>query len=147
MQLWQTLFWAALSIVLIIAEIVTVQLVSIWFAAGSLAAFIGSFFGIDFYWQIIIFIIVSVICLAATRPFVKKITKKDHTKTNVDALIGEECIVKEKVDNLNGTGRVILKGLDWAAQSEDNSVIEEGTVCRVLSISGVKVIIKAVKRA
>ena len=34
MEIWEILFWAALSVVLIIAEIVTVELVAVWFAGG-----------------------------------------------------------------------------------------------------------------
>lgn len=50
MEMWHVLFWAALTVLLIAAEIATVQLVAVWFAAGSLAAFVSSLFGLDFYW-------------------------------------------------------------------------------------------------
>ena len=48
MVLWQVLFWAVITIALIIFEFSTVQLVAVWFAAGGLAAFISSFFGLSF---------------------------------------------------------------------------------------------------
>ena len=83
-MLWQVVFWAVLTILLVIVEIVTVQLVAVWFAAGSLAAFISSLFQIDFLVQIVIFIIISVILLAATRPVVKKILKGKKVHTNAD---------------------------------------------------------------
>lgn len=48
MEIWEILFWAALSVVLIIAEIVTVELVAVWFAGGGIAAFIVSLFETPF---------------------------------------------------------------------------------------------------
>ena len=58
MEIWEVLFWAVLSVALIITEIATVQLVAVWFAAGGIAAFISSLFTVPFWAQLIIFIIV-----------------------------------------------------------------------------------------
>ena len=68
--------WAALTVVLIIVEAVTVQLVTIWFAIGSLAALIANLAGANGVWQGIIFVVVSLAVLALTRPYVKKAIEK-----------------------------------------------------------------------
>lgn len=142
MELWQVLVWAAATVLLIISEIVTVQLVSIWFAAGALCAFIASLLGWPPYIQILIFIVVSVILLIATRPLAKKFNSVKKVSTNADTIIGMKCIVTEDIDNLKNTGRVLVNGLYWAARSCDDKVtytVEDE--CIVTDIQGVKAIV------
>lgn len=145
MVLWQIIFWAILTVVLIGSEIATVQLISIWFGAGSLIAFISSFFAIDFYVQVIIFISVSVILLLATRPFVKRfLNKSGHVKTNADSIVGKQCVVKIEVNNIAETGKVFVDGLTWSAKSvDDNIIFKENEICKVTDIKGVTLIVKA----
>ncbi|MFZ2538801.1 MAG: NfeD family protein [Oscillospiraceae bacterium] len=145
MVLWHIIFWAVLTVILIGSEIVTVQLISVWFGAGSLVAFVSSFFAIDFYIQVIIFITVSIILLLVTRPFVNKfLNSSGHVKTNADSIVGKECIVKEEVNNLTGTGRVFVDGLTWSARSADTvSIFKEDETCIVTDIQGVTLIVKA----
>lgn len=144
MVLWHIIFWAVLTVILIGSEIATVQLISVWFGAGSLVAFISSFMGIDFYMQVIIFIAVSIILLLATRPFVRRfLNEKNHVKTNADSLVGKDCIVRDEVNNLLGSGRVLVSGLDWAARSYDNAIIcKAGETCAITEIQGVTLIVK-----
>lgn len=145
MVLWNVIFWAALTVVLIGAEFATVQLIAVWFGAGSLVAFIVSFTGIDFSLQVIIFIAISIILLLSTRPFVKRfLNSSERARTNADSLIGKDCIVKEEVNPLLGTGRVFISGLDWAAKGEDtNAIYSVNQSCTVMDIQGVTLIIKA----
>lgn len=143
MEMWHVLFWAALTVLLIAAEIATVQLVAVWFAAGSLAAFVSSLFGLDFYWQVIVFIAGSVLLLIATRPIVRRIAKGKQIHTNADSVVGQECVVKEEINNLAGTGRVYANGLFWTARNaEGDQVIPEGEVCEVTEIQGVKLLVR-----
>ena len=65
-----SVFWIVLMTVLAVVELMTLNFVTIWFAAGSLAALISSLTGIDFVWQMWIFIIVSVLSLIFTKPLV-----------------------------------------------------------------------------
>lgn len=145
MELWHVLFWAVLTVLLIVAEVATVQMVAVWFAAGSLVAFVCSLFGVPFSVQVIVFILGSVLLLAATRPIVKKLLRgMKKEKVNADRVIGQECIVKEEINNLSGTGRVFADGLDWTARSMDDSVVyPAGMVCEVVKMEGVKLFVTA----
>ena len=60
----------------------------------------------------------------------------------MDANIGRLAIVVEPIDNLRGTGRVMIGSVDWTARSEDGSVIAEGEKVRVLRVEGVKVCVE-----
>ena len=137
------LFWTVLAVALAIVEMATAQMISIWFAGGAVGALIAQLCGANIYVQMIVFIAVSVILLAATRPFVRKFrANQEEQKTNVDGLIGKQAVITTDVNNLSETGALKLNGVDWAARSVDNSVIEKGTVVTVERVEGVKLIVK-----
>lgn len=137
--------WAALMVVFIIVEAVTVQLLTIWFAVGSLAALIASLLGATTVWQCVIFVVVSLLVLVLTRPYVKKVIEARTEPTNADRCIGKEAIVCEKIDNRAGQGLVKIAGITWTARSEDDSVIEADEIVKVEKIEGVKVIVSKIK--
>ena len=59
-------------------------------------------------------------------------------------LIGRDCVVKETVDNLQGTGAVSVAGKVWTARAEnENEILPVSSVAQVLRIDGVKLIVKA----
>lgn len=136
------ILWAVLVVAFVVLEGVTIQLVSIWFAAGALAAFIASACKVSFLWQTIIFIAVSLVCLAATRPLVKRFMKnKPQQALNADRCIGAEAIVTEEINNLMSTGAVKVGGAVWTARSADGSVIPAGETVIIEKIEGVKVFV------
>ena len=58
-------------------------------------------------------------------------------------LIGKDCVVKETVDNLKGTGAVAVGGKVWTARAEtDSEILPENSVAEVVRIDGVKLIIR-----
>ena len=70
-------------------------------------------------------------------------TSKKETRTNIDSIIGERCIVTEKIDNIHGTGKVRLNGMDWSARSADSDTLYEvDDIVYVDRVEGVKLIVK-----
>ena len=137
------MFWLAVMIVLLIIEGIVPGLVSVWFAAGALAAMISALFEAPFWLQTVWFLIVSIASLCLTRPLVKKYVNSKVQPTNADALIGKECIVIESIDNIAGEGAVKISGQVWTARSTDDSVkIAQGKIVTVKEIRGVKLIVE-----
>ena len=136
--------WLVLLILFLVAEGATAAITTIWFAGGALAAMSVALTGGPGGFQIAIFVVVSVGCLLALRPLLKKYITPNKTATNVDAVVGSQGIVTERVDNLAGTGRVKLGGLDWSARSESGECIEAGTVVKAKKVQGVKVFVSPV---
>lgn len=135
--------WLGLLVVLILAEITTVQLTTIWFAGGALVALILAAVGIDsLIIQITAFIAVSVILLIATRPIVKKYINKKSQPTNADRCIGQSAIVTEDIDNILGKGAARINGTEWTARSENGDAIAAGATVTVVKIEGVKLIVR-----
>ena len=137
--------WAVLTVLFIVVEAVTVQLLTIWFAVGSVVALVASLLGATTVWQCVIFVIVSLVMLVLTRPYVKKAIEKKAVPTNADRFIGKEAIVTEAIDNRAGQGQVKISGIEWTARSEDDSVIEPDEIVVVKKIEGVKVIVEKIK--
>ena len=77
----------------------------------------------------IVFIVVSAVCLVFTRPFVKKVLAVKKVNTNADRTVGEFGLVTETIDNALESGRVMVDGLSWKARASDNTVLEAGDPC------------------
>lgn len=138
---YMAIFWFVLMCVFLVMEANTVSLVSVWFAAGSLAALIVSLLSGQLWLQIFVFFVVSVVTLAALRPVLRKyFTPKLH-KTNVDAVVGATGKVIEPIDNIQSIGRVKIGGMEWSARSSSGERILEGTIVLVDRVEGVKVFV------
>ena len=135
-----TYVWLALLIVFVVIEAVTASLVTIWFAAGALAALIVSLFGLPEWACLIVFLTVSVASLVLTRPLVRKKLKPSIVATNADTVVGQTAVVEEKIDNTAETGSVLISGNRWMARSADGEVFDQGQQVVVDRIEGVKVI-------
>lgn len=139
------LIWLGLLLLFAIGEAVSVGLTSIWFAAGALVALIAALLGGPLWLQIVLFIVVSALCLLAIRPLAQKHLNNKTEPTNADRVIGSEAKVTETIDNLQGTGTVTIGGVVWTARSQNDRLIPAGTLVRVLRIEGVKVYVEEVK--
>ncbi|MCI5856543.1 MAG: NfeD family protein [Agathobacter sp.] len=139
------LVWLILIILFIVGELATVGLTSIWFAVGALVALISAFFGAPFGLQIVLFIAVSLIALAATRPLANKFINRKVQSTNAQSLIGQEIRIKKQVSNIDQTGMAVVQGQEWTVRSADDDVIiAQGELARIKSISGVKLIVEKI---
>ena len=133
-----TIIWLVLLILFLVAEAATVTMVSLWFAAGSLAALIGAVTGGSLGLQLFVALAVSALLLACLRPVVRKHFTPGLTKTNVDAVIGSCGYVTADIDNVSAMGTVKLGAMEWTARSTTGAPIPKGTLVKVDRIEGVK---------
>lgn len=135
--------WLAVMIILIVLEIITVGLTTIWFAGGALVAMFVSALGGGTILQIAVFLVVSFVLVIFTRPWAMKYIKTNHVKTNYEGIIGKVVRITQDVDNLNGTGCAVVNGQEWTVRAtEDEKKITAGTLVKVVNISGVKLIVE-----
>lgn len=132
------ILWGIVFAVMVVAELATMQLVSIWFAAGALSSFIAALCKLGMGMQMFIFVVVSMILLTVTRPLLKKITVFKTQPTNMDLDVGKTAVIIESVNNSSDLGRARLNGVDWKAVSSDGSVIPEGSIVTIDEIRGTK---------
>lgn len=138
----EAIVWLAILIVMVVIEIKTLGLTTIWFAGGALVALLMSLLGIGLPIQILLFLVVSLGLLLGTRPIALKYFNKNRTRTNAESLLGSEAIVLEPIDNIKATGRVQASGQEWMARSADDQPIAAGAKVRVEEIRGVKLIVR-----
>ena len=142
----EAVFWLILLIVLLGIEIVTVGLTTIWFAGGALVALGAYAIGLNIIWQVVVFLVVSIILLIFTRPWAVKYINTNKLKTNYEGVIGKVVRVTEDVDNIAGTGTALVNGVEWMARTSDDKVtIKTGTIVKVVDIKGVKLVVEEYK--
>lgn len=130
--------WFIAFIVLLFIELATVNLVSIWFAVGSLAAFITTFFTDNIIIQVGVFIVVSIISLILTKPIIKKFKANEVVPTNSDRVIGKRAEVVKKITE-DEYGEVKVLGSVWTASAKET--FEVGQKVKVKAIDGVKLVV------
>ena len=134
--------WLIACVVLVVIELGTVALTSVWFAGGALVAFIAALFHASWRWQLALFVIVSLVLLFTLRPLVIKYVKPKRTATNVDSLIGKDAEVLTEIRNDREEGTVRLNGNEWTARSETGEVIPAGTMVTVTAVKGVRAFVR-----
>ena len=138
-----TIVWLVLLVILIVIELITMGLTTIWFAGGALAAALVSIPGTPVVLQVIVFLIVSLVLLFFTRPGAVKYFNKDRVRTNIESMIGRQAIVVSEINNVEGIGQVNTGGMEWSARSSyHNVVLPVGAVVTVLGVDGVKLIVE-----
>jgi len=141
------LFWLFLTVVLVLIELETFNLVSIWFALGSIAAMFVSLFNYEqIIAQLIVFVVVSFLTMITTRRFAVNRLKVGETKTNVHSLIGRHIKVTKTIDQFN-YGEVKVNGNYWTAKSLNDETILENETVEIVEVSGVKLVVVPVKKS
>lgn len=138
---WAAIVWLVLTVAFLAAEAATVTVISLWFAAGALAAMVAALLGAGYFLQAGVFLAVSAVALTALRPLVRKYLTPKLTATNIDSVIGSVGIVTADIDNIAGSGQVKLNGMEWSARSTSGAPIPKGTRIRTDRIEGVKVFV------
>ena len=137
------IFWLIAAVGFLVLEGMTFSLVSVWFAAGSAAALLSCLFHPPFKVQAVVFIVVSVLCLAAFKPLTQRLRQKP-TPTNGDRSLGREAKVLTPV-SAEETGRVRLDGVDWNARcATPGDTLAPGQSCRVTEIHSTLLIVEPV---
>ena len=136
--------WISVLILAVIIEMLTDQLISIWFAPGALVGIVLAFFDAREELQVVIFLVVSITGILLGKLVIEKyLPRASNAKTNIEAIIGEKCIVTEKIDNFAGCGQAKVNGQIWSARSVDeDGVFEVGEILIIVAIEGVKLICK-----
>ena len=138
----ETIVWLGIFLVLLVLEIISLGLTTIWFAGGALAAFAAALLGANIIIQAVLFLVISLVLLFVTRPIAVKYFNNNLAKTNVENVIGKTAKVSRQIDNVNSLGEAVREGETWMARSENNEIIAEGTLVTVVAVEGVKLIVR-----
>ena len=138
------IIWLIFAVVMLIIEIATTGLATLWFAVGAVVAMIMDLCGASVASQIIVMAVISAVCFAVCmiwiKPKLESLRKKNVQKTNADRLIGREGVVIVPLNATEGKGQVKVDGQIWSAKGDQD--FAEGTKIKVLAIEGVKLVIE-----
>jgi membrane protein implicated in regulation of membrane protease activity len=136
------IIWLVLLVASLVLESLSMQLFSVWFALGAAAALLSCAFAAPVWLQVVLFVAVTAVSLAATRPLVKKLQKK-VMPSNADRCLGKAAEVLEEIDNLKGAGQIRVEGQIWSARAaEDGAVIPAGLAVETVAIQGNKILVR-----
>ena len=136
--------WLGIIIAAIVIEVITVDLVSVWFAAGGIIALILCLLGINQSIQIAAFIIIAIITAVVVRPIAKKYMRGNIERTNFDRVIGKHGLITKKI-TADTKGEVKVMSTLWLASSIDNTTINEGDYCEILAVEGAHLVVKKIE--
>ena len=136
-----TIIWLCIIILLVIVEVCTIQLTTVWFVASGIISMILSIFINSLELEFSVFVLGGVLLLFTTRPYLMKKLKVKQSKTNLDRVIGMQGVVTEKIEKLS-KGEVKVDGKRWSAFAENE--IEKGKIVEILEIEGVKLKVKEI---
>ena len=135
--------WIGVIVAAIVVEMLTEQLIAIWFMPSALICAVLALFHVPVQLQLVVFFLLSVVGIVLSRTVLKKYISFTKTATNVEAVVGEKCVVIERIDNYAGRGQAKVRGQVWSARSiDDDETFEEGAVLRIVAVEGVKLICK-----
>ena len=140
---YMAIIWIAVAAIFAIIEAMTTGLTSIWFAGGAVAAGVVALVSDNLWIQFGVFMLVSILLLIVTRPFVRKHINGKVEKTNIDAIIGMKGIVVSAISP-HENGAVRADGKVWTATSD--SEIHAGSEVEIIGIKGVTLKVQPVKQ-
>ena len=132
--------WLAICVASVVVELVTPQVVSIWFAAGAFVCMWLAFIpGLPWWAQIIIFAVLSVVALFALRPVCRRYLDRRKTATNVDSLIGKQVRMLSEA-NFDVLGSAKIGDVVWSVKGKDDAVLPQGAIVTVEAVEGNKLV-------
>ncbi|MPM60643.1 hypothetical protein SDC9_107495 [bioreactor metagenome] len=137
-----TWIWLIIILISLIVEVLTQQLVSVWFAAAALVSFIVSIRNGAVALQWILFVVLSFVFMVVIRKYAQKQLTPNFEATNVDRYLGREATVL-KVPEKTGKGEVKIDGVEWNAVWEmSDSMVEPGDQVEIVGVEGSKLIVR-----
>ena len=134
--------WLGILIISCLIEAFTMGLTTIWSAIASIPLIFIARTSLSFKWQILIFVVLTVILLVFTRPFAVKKLKIGRSRTNVDSIVGQEVLIVKSIEKFQKGEAKANNGVVWTAKSVDDSEIREGSVCEIVSVEGNTICVK-----
>ena len=134
--------WLGVTVLALVLEFITNDMITIWFAGGGLVAMIISAFNVSWYVHLPVFIALSFVLLLCFRKAVLKRLNRGETKTNADSAVGQEYTLLTPID-FNVRGSIKVNDVTWTAVGEsEHTKIDAGAIVEVVEIKGNKYVVK-----
>lgn len=136
--------WLGVTVVALVVEFITSEMITIWFAGGGLVAMILAGVGLSIYVHLPVFIALSFILMLCFRKLILKKLGKNDVKTNVEMFVGKEVKLLTAIA-FGQSGSIKINDVVWTAVAENDGVeIPEGAIVRIKGLEGNKYIVEEI---
>ncbi len=135
--------WGGIFVVTLVIEFESSDLDALWFSIGALVSLIVDLFfpELGIVWQLLIFILTTVLLLFTLGRWAKKKFRTEHISTNADALVGKEILILEDCSEFDkGSGSV--NDVVWTTICQSGYSLKKGDHAIIVAIEGNKLIVK-----
>ncbi len=140
LPVWQC--WIILGLILLILELFISGFLVACFGISAILTAVTVAFGASTPVQLIVFGILNIVTLFLLRPILQKRFMGEEVKSCVDALIGKEIKLQEKLEPTKDYGEQQINGDVWRIKAQDDAVIEAGTRVRIVELEGLTLIVE-----
>ena len=133
--------WAVVIGATLLLEFFTVDFFACCFSLGALVSLILAVFGVELVWQILVFFVVSIVAMCATRPLVKRLIKKPTVPTNVDQNYGKTA--RLLADVVDGTSSIKINDVVWTVACD--AALKKNDLVMIERVEGNKMMVKPVE--
>lgn len=145
------IFWIVLILVFAIIEITTLEFTFLMLAAGSLGGLVSGLFGLPWWAQFIVALLLALLLLFFVRPPLLRALRRggDPARSNVDALLGLRGVVTNDFTG-NASHVKLSNGDTWTARLSDSygdRALVEGEKVTVTAIEGATAVVVPVEGA
>ncbi|MBC2398161.1 NfeD family protein [Clostridium tetanomorphum] len=136
------ILWVVIGIASIAIDLITSNLLFVWFTVGCLASLIALILNYSFTIQLITFIGVSAVFIAIGYPLAKEALNKTVIKTPTmeEGYIGRELLMEEDIEEKS---MIKLDGIYWTVKNQGEPIVK-GDKVKIIGIEGNKLIIKKI---
>lgn len=135
--------WLIVGLIMLLAELISVFLVFVFFAIGALLtallASMGVLSSVDS--QLIAFSVISLLSLFIFRKQAKNFLDKRGKQHEYNEFVGETALVIRDVPT-DGEGKIYYRGAEWKAVSVNNTIIHAGSKVVILKTDGIVLIVE-----
>ena len=132
--------WLVLILVFVIIELLSLEFTFLMLSIGSLGGLAANLLGLDWWLQIVVAALLSMLLILTIRPFLLRAMRRgqDPARSNVDALIGMAGRVTSTINDVGGLVK-LANGETWSARLSPGTAVrvcEPGSPVAVSSIDG-----------
>lgn len=136
--------WLGLMVLFIAIEAGTLALTTVWAAIAAFPMIFISRTSLAPGWQLLIFLVLTLILVIFTRPFAAKKLLAKKEQTNVNALEGQTVLVVKPILKFQKGEVKSSNGVIWSAKTDDGEELAEGAECKVILIEGNTLTVKKI---
>lgn len=131
MEIW--IIWIIIAGVLLIVELLTQMMWSLFLAIGAVFAMVAALLGFDLGLQLCVLVVASLVAFPLLGPILKKrgylrmAQRSRDTKTGMDALLGRKAVITHEIKP-GELGRGRIDGDNWQVRAPGvKTLIPRGT--------------------